>query len=68
MKMKFCILINNKYNILILNKPANHLDKNSKTGLKIILQIAKKTLILVTHESRFTENTCEKNRYITIKI
>lgn len=59
MKMRFCILMNNQYNILVLDEPTNHLDKESKNSLKTALKNYMGTLILVTHEPEFAKDICD---------
>lgn len=59
MKVRFCVLMNNPYNILILDEPTNHLDKDSKENLKKALKAYQGTLILVTHEPEFGQEVCD---------
>lgn len=52
-KVKLCILILRKANVLILDEPTNHLDKDTKDHLKKAIEHFDGTVILVSHEKNF---------------
>lgn len=64
-KVKICLLMLTKCNFLILDEPTNHLDVNAKEVLKEELSKWEGGLILVSHESSFYKNLC--NKVINIK-
>lgn len=59
-KIKICILMLTKANILILDEPTNHLDNDSKDVLKSELENWSANLILVSHEKNFYNNWANK--------
>ncbi|MDR2557506.1 MAG: ATP-binding cassette domain-containing protein [Mycoplasmataceae bacterium] len=54
-KVKLCILMNTKCNVLILDEPTNHIDVDSKAVLKEQLIKWTGAIILITHEHNFYE-------------
>ena len=46
--------------IIILDEPTNHMDISSIEALEAALNLYKGALIIVSHDMRFTGNTCEK--------
>lgn len=59
-KVKLCILMLTKCNLLILDEPTNHLDADTKEVLKNELKKWQGSLILVTHESSFYKGWYDK--------
>lgn len=52
-RVKLCILLNQKANLLILDEPTNHLDVDAKNVLKRELIAWQGNIILVSHEESF---------------
>ena len=55
-KLRFCILMNRKHNLLVLDEPTNHLDVVAKAVLKTALQDYAGTILMVCHEPEFYED------------
>ena len=55
-KLRFCILMNRKHNLLVLDEPTNHLDVVAKEVLKTALQDYAGTILMVCHEPEFYED------------
>ena len=54
-KLRFCKLMNRKYNVLILDEPTNHLDVVAKEVLRAALIAYTGTILMVCHEPDFYE-------------
>lgn len=52
-KLKLCIIMMKKSNVLILDEPTNHLDRIAKEELLIGLKKYQGTIIFVSHEREF---------------
>jgi ATPase subunit of ABC transporter with duplicated ATPase domains len=52
-KVKLCILMLTKHNVLILDEPTNHLDADCKNVLRQQLIDYEGTVILISHELEF---------------
>lgn len=63
-KVALCKIILSDNNILILDEPTNYLDINSMESLEKALINTDKTLIIVSHDKRFIENTCDYIIYL----
>jgi len=59
-KVKICMLMLTKANLLILDEPTNHLDVDAKDALRNELIKWQGNIILVTHEPSFYENWADK--------
>lgn len=59
-KVKICILMLNKCNLLMLDEPTNHLDVDTKEVLKSELIKWSGSLILVSHEASFYRDWVDK--------
>lgn len=59
-KIKLCILMLTKANLLILDEPTNHLDKETKDALKAELIHWQGSIILVSHEASFYESWADR--------
>ena len=55
-KLRFCKLMNRKYNVLVLDEPTNHLDVVAKDVLKSALKEYSGTILMVCHEPEFYED------------
>ncbi len=64
-KVKICDLMLKKSNFLILDEPTNHLDEDAKECLKKQLENWPGAIILVSHDSKFYKDWCD--RIINIK-
>jgi len=54
-KLRLCVLMNRKRNVLVLDEPTNHLDVVAKDVLKSALQAYAGTILMVCHEPEFYE-------------
>lgn len=54
-KLKLCKLLIEPHNILILDEPNNHLDKNAKTALAKAINDYRGACIVVSHEKGFNK-------------
>lgn len=52
-KLRFCVLMNQKHNVLVLDEPTNHLDFLAKEALKEALIEFDGTVLMVSHEADF---------------
>jgi len=59
-KVKLCIMLLKKYNLIILDEPTNHLDKETKDSLQRALIDYPGSVILVSHEKDFYESWIDK--------
>ncbi len=59
-KVKLCILMLKRYNILIFDEPTNHLDKETKKALREAIENFPGAVILVSHEADFYEGLVDK--------
>lgn len=59
-KVKLCILMLTEANLLILDEPTNHIDVDTKQVLKNELKNWEGSIILVSHESSFYKDWCDK--------
>lgn len=59
-KVKLCLLMLTKANLLILDEPTNHLDVDTKEVLKRELLRWEGSLILVSHEAAFYQDLVDK--------
>ena len=55
-KLRFCKLMNRKYNVLVLDEPTNHLDVVAKSVLKAALIDYPGTILMVCHEPEFYDD------------
>ena len=54
-KLKLCQLLIEPHNLLILDEPNNHLDKNAKEALAKVINEFKGACIIVSHEKGFNK-------------
>ncbi len=59
-RVKLCILMLTKSNLLILDEPTNHLDADAKDELKNELMRWQGNIILVSHEESFYRNWADQ--------
>lgn len=59
-KVKICDLMLKKSNFLILDEPTNHLDEDAKECLKKQLENWQGAIILVSHDTKFYKDWCDK--------
>lgn len=59
-RIRLAVLMNISSNILILDEPTNHLDILAKNSLKKALQEYPGAIILVSHETAFAQDVCNK--------
>ena len=59
-KVKLCILMLTKANLLILDEPTNHLDADTKLALKEELIKWKGSIIFVSHEASFYKDWADR--------
>ena len=59
-KVRLCKLLNNETNILLLDKPTNHLDVDAKDELKRALQEYKGAVLIVCHEPEFYDGLVDE--------
>ncbi|MDR2846937.1 MAG: ATP-binding cassette domain-containing protein [Mycoplasmataceae bacterium] len=59
-KVKLCILMLKKANVLILDEPTNHIDVDSKEVLKEQLKKWQGSIILISHEHTFYEGWVDR--------
>lgn len=59
-KVRLCKLINTETNVLLLDEPTNHLDIDAKDELKRALKEYKGSILIVCHETEFTDGLVNK--------
>lgn len=59
-KLKLCLIMLQKANVLILDEPTNHLDALAKESLMEALKKYPGTVIFVSHEKDFVKNVATK--------
>ena len=59
-KLSICKTLMKDSDILVLDEPTNHLDMESIKKLEDILKNIKKTVIIISHDRQFLDNTVEK--------
>lgn len=59
-KVKLCILMLTKANLLILDEPTNHIDVDTKKVLMDELKKWEGSIILVSHDPSFYKDWCDK--------
>ena len=65
-KVKLCILMLTKANLLILDEPTNHLDADTKAAFKGELIKWKGSVIFVSHEAAFYKDWADKIIHIGV--
>ncbi len=65
-KVKLCILMLTKANLLILDEPTNHLDSDTKEALRVELVKWKGSIIFVSHEAAFYKDWADKIIHIGV--
>ncbi|OCA82289.1 ABC transporter ATP-binding protein [Bacillus sp. FJAT-27225] len=59
-RVKLVHMIMQEYDVLILDKPTNHLDLPSREQMEQTLESFSGTLIIVSHDRYFVERLCDK--------
>ena len=57
-RIMLCTLMQKETNVLVLDEPTNHLDVRAKAALQKALINYKGAIILVSHETEFSESIC----------
>lgn len=58
-KVALCKILLGDNNVLILDEPTNYLDIKSMEALEIALKSTDKTVLIVSHDRKFTSNVCD---------
>lgn len=59
-RLALCKLLLRPFNTLIMDKPTNHLDIQSKEIIKLALQKFEGTIIVISHDREFLQGLCDK--------
>lgn len=59
-RLSICKILIENPDILILDEPTNHLDMESINWLESFLKDIKKTVVIISHDRQFLDNTVEK--------
>ncbi|MBO7338506.1 MAG: ABC-F family ATP-binding cassette domain-containing protein, partial [Lachnospiraceae bacterium] len=59
-RLRLCMLMDEKINLLILDEPTNHLDVEMVEWLEKYLSQSSVTLLMVTHDRYFLDRVCNK--------
>ncbi|RPK30723.1 Msr family ABC-F type ribosomal protection protein [Paenibacillus xylanexedens] len=64
-RLQLCHLFLGQYNILLLDEPTNFLDMHALEALEHFIKAYEGTILYVSHDQRFIENTADQQFQIT---
>ena len=59
-RLRLCLLMDEKINVLVLDEPTNHLDLNSREWIESAVESFEGTLIFVSHDRYFISRFAER--------